>query len=793
MDLIATVSEKDTVDLWRLNGQRVLGASFVRENTDMEGAQMGGGFVKALAWRRDGQILAVACADGTVSLINTFTGKTAHRLSTHLPASASASAGSSFASSQSRSPMRSSKRPKWAAQSSSLQAPPSTVSTISWTTHFAFPAASAIRSRLDAPDSKISLDHILGLRADVDKLLQLKVDLPRELTGIDVEISLPRLATLPPRGVGVDDDVFSSRGSVDAVFHGAGSTGSAGGPGAGGVDALLVGLQSDGDDDVGGCGVHLRIFDSFEIGAVDLSGCLPPGFQSVRVLRIESHPLLSTVFLIVEQSRQDQGGSSSQHLLSLDLSFIPQTSRNLPLGARKATQLGNLIRYISQVQTQLASEVKAAFDLPAKFLRNINESLAEEDENADFVYAAHHLAVTGDCDPRLKEWLVDEVGERGLKRWEKTVGDCLDVVRRMTGECLLPALERCLVVLSRLGGLARFGVTSSRLGLDEKRVSGVRETVDALGILGEDLLIDVGVEIKEFTAFIKWLKWECEVEALEEGSEKAEELRESWTGEGELRTVLDYVGGAMKETRLKRYIGDGSATGPDKDADVGFYADFTTRRANGNKDKRMPTLGELVERMQKQCDAVFAQIAENFRKSILATYVSQLPGSGGGNLDVRIIPDENDVNLYRLFTLSKDQREKGALRQAWVTLRQDGGKSLKFTTSGSITPKIDDVEEILDAKFVDDTVFLLLAATTKADVRIYSYIVTTEIEDQVWDLRHIFEEGRMDAGMKPARLDVNGRVGRRVVTVVDDAGMGYVVLDLDADVDVDGGDEVMTG
>lgn len=640
------------------------------------------------------------------------------------------------------------------------------------------------------------------MRADVDRLLELKVDLPRELSAIDVEVSLPKLATLPPHGVGIDDDVFSSRASVDVVFHGGGSTSSGR---AAGVDALLIGMGSENGNDTGGCAVHMRIFDSFEIGTVDLCGTLPPHPGQSRVLRVEGHPFLSTEFLLVEQTMTDEA-AASLHLLSLDLSFIPQTGQNLPLVAKKATQLANLLRYLSQVQTQLVSEVKAAFDLPTRFLRNINESLAEGDDHADFVYAAHHLAVTGECDPKLKEWLVDEVGDRGLKRWEKAVGDCLDVVRRMTSECLLPALERCLVVLSRLDGLAKFGPTSSRLGLDEKSIQRARETVDALGILGEDLLLDVGMELREFTAFIKWLKWECEVEALEEDSERAEELRESWTCEGELRMVLDYVGGAMKESRLRKYLGtedkeqDGGLTSSfNEDPDMGFYAEYTKRRAGTSKDKRMPTLEDLVGRLQKQSDVVFGQIAETFRKSILATYMLKLPESCGGKvMDIRVIPDPEDAGLYRLLAVSKDQEQKDAFLQVEVNLRQGPGKSVRFTTSSSTTA-IPDIEDILDAKFVDDTAILVLAAT-KNDARIYEHSLLAQSEQPLWELRHVFEEGNMDVGTKPAMLEVNGHIGRRAVVVLDKVGTGYVVFDLDAgadggegQADDDNDDEMMTG
>ncbi|OAL20415.1 hypothetical protein AYO22_08909 [Fonsecaea multimorphosa] len=728
MDLVVTVTTKGSVDVWRLNGQRVFGSNFPKDEDD--GGDM------------DRQASAESGGGGNTT------------------------------------PSR------------------PTITTISWTTHFVDPSPATVRSHLRAPESTLSLDQILGLRADVDRLLQLKADLPRELSSIDVEVSLPRLATLPPTGLGAEDDVFSTRSSVDVVFHGGGNNGFAG---SGGVDALLVGLT----DKDGGCMVQLRVFDSFDIGIVNLKGILPSGHGAggaSRVLRMESHPFVSTVFLLIEESPKDEA-ASSLHLLGLDLSFIPQTGRTLPLVARKVSQLGYLLRYISQVRTQLVAEVKAAFDLPGRFLRNINESLAEEDENADFTFAAHHLAVTGVCGPKLKEWLVDEVGDRGLKRWENAVGDCLEVVKRMTSECLLPALERSLALLSRLDGLARFGHTSSKLGLDEKKVNRVMETIDALGILGEDLLLDVVTESREFAAFIKWLKWECEVEALEEGSERAEEMRESWTGEGELRLVLDYVGGAMKESRLKKYLlgetkeqADGLLPSFDDSSDPGFYADFTKRRAGGSTEKSMPTLGELVDKLQRQCEAVFARIAETFRKSILTRYLQELPGECvGENMDVRVIPDDADPKLYRLFVISKDRQRKSRLRHVVVEVPQGVGRGVKHIM-GSNSLAIPEVQEVLDAKFIDDSALLLLAETASG-VKLYWKEVTVDGEGS-WDVRHIFQRGELDGVMKPVRLDVNGRVGRRVVTVLDESGLGLVVLDLDAEDNArdvaDGDDELMT-
>ncbi|EXJ91100.1 hypothetical protein A1O1_04207 [Capronia coronata CBS 617.96] len=811
MDLIATVTPighasgqktKDVVDVWRLNGQRVFGATFEKaddQDGDGDGDLAASGdrrrgtlqenddkgkdrwFVTAVSWRRDGQILAVACADGTVSLINAFTGKIAHRLNAPRSLPASPNATMSFNSSPSSQPQASGSS---SSGSKSVSPPlqPVTVTAISWTKHFAFPTGDKVRSRLEGSGTPVSLDQLLGLKADMDQLLNVAADLPQALASIDVEDSLPKIATLPPLGAAVDDDVFSSRASIDAIFHSDGSAAS-GGSAVGDVNALLTGLLM-GD---GSCAIDLKIFDSFEIGAIDIEGSLRtlPGRR--RVIKFDSHPFLSTVFLIIEQADPQGVNVTAHHLVSLDLSFIPRTGSNLPLVARKATRLGNLLRYISQIQMQLASEVKAAFELPARFLRNINQALAEGDPSADFSYAAHHLAVNGECFPHLKEWLVDEVGERGLKRWEKAVGDCLDLVRRMTSENLMPALERCHVILDRLHGLAMYGPTSSKLGLNEHNVAKIIETTDALTIFAEDLLLDVAKEVKEFTAFMKWMKFECEVEALEESSERAEELREAWTGENEVMAVLEYVSGAMAHSRLWKYVdsttndhlGEGSAAmaAITADTDAGFLANYVKRRSDG---KPLPVLEEMIEQMQKQSDVVFEEIAETFRKSILATYITQYPRCDGEKMDTRVIPDQGDVSLYHLMAIAKDPKERDLLHMVSTTLRFESGNAPRIEDNVNISTTVSDVDEILDAKIVDDKTILVLVAHP-ADIRIYQMGIKTDLEYEVWELRHVFTEGRMHAGQEPARLEVNGREGRRAVTVVDEAGMGYLVLDMDGE------------
>ena len=98
-------------------------------------------------------------------------------------------------------------------------------------------------------------------------------------------------------------------------------------------------------------------------------------------------------------------------LVPLDLRLISTTGRYLSLLASKSTQLHNVLRYVQQVQKQMYNEFRSSQDLPRRFMQNVEEPL-QKDLGCTWIQAAFHLVVTGTCFPQVKEWLVDELGER---------------------------------------------------------------------------------------------------------------------------------------------------------------------------------------------------------------------------------------------------------------------------------------------------------------------------------------------------------------------------------------------
>ncbi|EFE43746.1 hypothetical protein TRV_01494 [Trichophyton verrucosum HKI 0517] len=605
MDLVAVVTEDEQVNVYRLNGQRVFGGAYGLGEEDGEK-----GVVRAvvLRWKENGRVLAVACSDNRIRLLSSYSGKMVHILTAE-PAQA---------------------------PFSSPQRPSGSISCIGWGVSFA--ETDSLLKNLKDPEGKLSLDDLLMSDTKLSTHLGfLKADLPRELALLDIEGSLPKLSTLPSTGdeyVGrlplVDsihangissDDVFSSRVSLDSIFHSPVKN-----PGDS-VDVLLAGLD-DGS-------IHMRIFESFEIGSIDVSSSLDGSDSDTgegggyKTLLHASHPMSTTHALLFQSE-------AGMKLLNLDLRFITKAGRYLPLLASKVTQLQNLLRYIKQVQAQMHLEWKNARELPIRYLRNINEELKEQC-HCDFVTATYHLIVTGDCYAPLKEFLATTISDRGQKRWEKTVAGGYEALRRLAYECLMPALERCGVLLSRLIGLSKYHRISPILGLETTYLKACVATLDCLTLLAHKVVLHSSTELKEFHAFSHWMQHEIKLQSTDPTSSTIDELVEA-ADEIDYGTTLGYVKGALTNSALQGFLqvppppGAPGAPGADPedrkrwDVDIQddgtFYEEYkkvvsqheSQRSAEGLS---IPMLGDLTARLSAECDQVFKQIAETQRRGTL--------------------------------------------------------------------------------------------------------------------------------------------------------------------------------
>lgn len=793
MDLIALATVDDDLHVFRLNGQQVIGGSFAGDPY-LLGERCE---IKALDWKDNGSFLAVACADNTTRIISSYSGKTIHHYSAYWP-----------------------QDDKSVSQPAARSA---NITCLAWSGNFNSSKA-AQRYMHDVSGQGCVEDLLSPDVHPAQAAALLKADLPRELALLDIECSLPKLSTLPSSGS--DGDVFSARASIDAIFHAQGKDSSDT------VDVLLVGF----DDGT----IHLRIFDCFEIGSFRLSEVMGHS-ATCRTLLHASHPLCSTHALLVSVSDRNGTGSSLQ-LVTLDLRFITKSGIYLSLLASKTTQLQNLLRYVNQTQRQIELEWKNTQEFPARFIYSIAQELREKC-HCDFVTAVYHSIVTGDCFAPLKEFLVDTVGERGHKRWDKAVSNGYENVRKLTHECLLPALERCEVLLGRLIGLSKFQKLNDVLGLETTRLNGIVQTLDCLHLLAHKILIGANEELSQFAAFSKWLHHEIEVQSAEPMSQTLEELMDK-SDMIDHRRTLKYVQGPLTKSVLRYFIQQLPTTGLGKppttasggtlpiDEDGSFYDNFKkllrqlpNENADGSSFK-LPKLNDLTKRLGLQCERVFEHIALTQRRGILHRSAFVFHRDCDPDvIDVAMRFENTDEGaLSSVYTATRSLNSKHAFYVYRVTLDLLNGVSSTRQTSVAAIDLCHGA--ICQIQFVDTGTLMLLWVDNSGVSYLLQFpfqppsVRQSENGPNVSDVllnyvafesspsgpeptiaavsidvlsshsqfvKHAFPATGSKA--RPVWMNVNGRKNRRAACVLYGERMLYEVLDIDAEVRGEDGED----
>lgn len=208
-----------------------------------------------------------------------------------------------------------------------------------------------------------------------------------------------------------------------------------------------------------------------------------------------------------------------------------------------------------------------------------------------------------------------------------------ETIRRLTHECLLPALERCSVLLSRLIGLSKFHKLGPVLGLSTQDLKECLATIDCLTLLGHKVMVHSGRELAQFMAFSKWLRYEIDLQAADPLSATAEELMEKADTINHAQT-LSYIQGALTWSALRNFIQSKSLE-PNNDQWNGddiagvFYENYKSQlqsleRRKAGEEIDIPVLSDLTTRLSAQFEKVFGRIAETQRRSILEKRIRAL-------------------------------------------------------------------------------------------------------------------------------------------------------------------------
>lgn len=97
-------------------------------------------------------------------------------------------------------------------------------------------------------------------------------------------------------------------------------------------------------------------------------------------------------------------------------------------------------------------------------------------------------------------------GDQGHKRWDKAVIPGLENLRNLIHENMLPAIERCTIILSRLSGIARFHEEEDHVGFTNTEITRLVDILSALNLICHRVLLITMEELELYRMFSSWVR-----------------------------------------------------------------------------------------------------------------------------------------------------------------------------------------------------------------------------------------------------------------------------------------------
>jgi len=210
---------------------------------------------------------------------------------------------------------------------------------------------------------------------------------------------------------------------------------------------------------------------------------------------------------------------------------------------------------------------------------------------------------------------------QGHKRWDKAVVSGLENLRDLVHQNMIPALERCGIILSRLLGLASFHEPQDNIGFTGAQIAWLMDVVTCLLLVSHKILLVVMDELELFTAFSSWLRLEIDKLVSSTLSEELSE-KEATMDNGR---VLQYIQRYLAASPLALYLDKVGKEDWAKDLDVIDGGPALLDLLDQQLQKRdtgapymaaFPNVHFLVDYLSARAGVVFNAIAEAERRSV---------------------------------------------------------------------------------------------------------------------------------------------------------------------------------
>jgi anaphase-promoting complex subunit 4 len=237
-------------------------------------------------------------------------------------------------------------------------------------------------------------------------------------------------------------------------------------------------------------------------------------------------------------------------------------------------------------------------------------------------------------------------------------------VLELLKENLIPAVDRCTIILSNLQGLAQYHEHSPAFDVPVLSFSILLEITKCIRLISHHILLMCSQEFQSFAAFSKWLRWIIEVKSTDPRSAAGEELMERDPGV-DYPLVLSYIEDAMVDTDIDHFIGNPSTESSLK-ADLNMYETLRELLKNFTQGKRtdgdIMDLSSFYTECQSHNRLLIEQVTSWQRKNTIIPGTLNLPSLGASCCDIRMVSEDlvqsDSISSY-VVVVSSSNMSKG--------------------------------------------------------------------------------------------------------------------------------------
>ncbi|KAF9214555.1 Anaphase-promoting complex subunit 4 [Podila verticillata] len=256
---------------------------------------------------------------------------------------------------------------------------------------------------------------------------------------------------------------------------------------------------------------RLRLFGGFDMESISLSEMLqmfaPHQFQTVDIIAADIQADLSELAIIALGTTSDAKSTGGQLLqITVGSELLRRHAREIRAIGVRTRPIQHLLAYMDECLEVMKKDYGKLCQLSEHCMESVQECLKNNGDSNDPTAEFSHLLLTGRPSVSMDQYLQQELGHHGVKRWDKSGKAAYENLRKVAFECLLPACERLVVHMTDILAYSRWRERYGTLDLDERKVySCIRLAGEFIGMI-ERLFQALKFEIKQFNEFENWIE-----------------------------------------------------------------------------------------------------------------------------------------------------------------------------------------------------------------------------------------------------------------------------------------------